>query len=273
MKNSNGTGNICVYWLYVLIVCLLGCSRTGPVAGAYSGHFVWQAGLKKLSLVHDSGGHPALDLGDRTIRSEVQSMIQEQTSRANVSSAQGVLTVLLVGSSPLLMFLQYFEIDTPDFSELLRYVELQDLNEIKHVIAFEHNQNQRDLPSQRTALFYAAAGRKAKAAQVLLELGSDPNIPDFEGDTPLIAAVTAGSVEVARELILSGANINQANQAGTTPLMRAVELRRLKLLALLLQSGADPNLVSQAGESALKIALVKNDRAAVALLKKLGASK
>ena len=273
MRGSSSRKKFYGLWSILFAMYCLGCIRPEPVPGNYSGRFSWQDGLKDVSIALESDGHRRLDLRNRGIREQIESMIQEQTTRANVPTAQGSITISISGTPPVLVSLKHFEIQVPNFSELLAYVESQNVGQVQQFIDLHHNANQRDLPSQRTALFYAAAGSRVKAARVLLALGSDPNIPDFEGDTPLIAAVVANCDEAARQLILSGANVNQADQKGETPLIRAVELGRPKLLTLLLRSGADPNYVSPSGESALRIARDKRDRAAIGVLRRFGASK
>lgn len=257
----------------IFAIYFSGCTHPAVVPGNYSGRFRWQNGLQELSPMQSPEEHGALDVKNKEISSEIESIIKKQLSLANVNAAEGVFKVSIIGSPPLLMTLQSFEIEKPNLSDLLRAVGQDDGDRVRQVIGLEHNLNQRDRPGQRSALFYAAAGRRTRAASALLELGADPNLPDFEGDTPLITAVAADSEEIARLLIRSGANLNQANQVGVTPLMRAADEGRLKLTVLLLQSGADPNYVSARGESALRIASAKGDKSVLGILRKFAATR
>jgi hypothetical protein len=266
-------GKVYRLWIALLVVCALGCARQQPQAGNYSGRFEWQDGLKKLSLALDSDGRQTLDLRNPEVRQQIEAMIQEQVKRANLTAAQGNITISILGNSPFLISLHRFEIQAPDFSELRQYVETQNLDGLKRFIGRYHDVNQRELPGQNTALFYAALQPDVKPLQALLALGADPNIPDFQGDTPLIAAVMGDREEAARQLIRAGADVNHSDQAGGTPLMRAVELGRFKLLTLLLQSGANPNYVAPHGESALQLARDMGDQAAMAALQHAGASR
>jgi hypothetical protein len=259
--------------LIVLLASGLNCTRSETAPGLYSGAFSWHDGLTGANLALESGPHRSLDVQNKDVRQQIESIVRGQIERANLRTAEGSMTVFVVGTQPLLISLKRIEILKPSFSELLAYVESENLSGIRQFVTAHNNPNQRDLPSQRTALFYAAAGSKVTAVQTLLALGSDPNLADFEGDTPLMATVTADCVEAARQLIVSGANVNQANQTGETPLIRAAELGRSRMLSLLLREGANPNYASPEGRSALTLARERRDKAAISLLERSGALK
>lgn len=248
------------------------CKRPQPVlSGIYSGRFDWRDGLKDVNLDLESYPYQRLDLRNREIRKEVESLIQAGVKLANVRIAQGRIRIEIIGSSPYLILGRGLEIQVPDFGELLRRVETRNVDGIREFVERYHDVNQRELPGQRTAMYYAAMTPDVKPVQVLLELGADPTLSDFEGDTPLMNAVMGNCYEVAHLLILSGADVNRLDEAGDTPLTRAVEMGRPKLLTLLLQSGADPNRAPPHGKSALQIARELGDQAAIAALQKAGA--
>jgi ankyrin repeat protein len=59
----------------------------------------------------------------------------------------------------------------------------------------------------------------------LLELGADPNISDYNGDTPLIKAIWSTNdsnadinqiTNLVKELIKHGADVNAKNESGRT---------------------------------------------------------
>jgi hypothetical protein len=256
----------------LLAVCAFGCAQPQPVEGIYSGHFDWQNGLKTVKLTADSYEHHPLDLRNNEIRGDIESIIQEQVKRANVQSAQGTITLSILGRSPFLVSIRRFEINDPDFSALRAYAESGDVDGISRFIQQHHNVNQRELPNQNTALFYAAGASKAEAVRVLLTLGADPNIVNSDGDAPLAAAAMADCVEALHLLIQAGANINQRDHVGITPLMWAIWRGKHRTLEELLKSGANPNIVSAKGDTALRIAGDKGDQATIAILKKFGAS-
>ena len=73
-----------------------------------------------------------------------------------------------------------------------------------------------------------AAGTEAEAlaaVELLIRLGADPNVVDYNGETVIHGAAYHNRAEVVRKLIAAGANIdvwNHENRAGRTPLMIAL---------------------------------------------------
>jgi uncharacterized protein len=115
---------------------------------------------------------------------------------------------------------------------------MQDLNKIRQIVMQYHNVNQRELPSLQTAVAIAAAGKDIQSLRTLLKLGADPNISDYIGVTPLMAAVTAGSEDTVKLLTAAGANVAAVNKAGDSAISLAKELHHNQLLPLLQKSGA-----------------------------------
>lgn len=74
----------------------------------------------------------------------------------------------------------------------------------------------------------------------------DPNICDYENNTPLI---TSKFYDVSNELLIKGANVNSQNMFGSSALHKADEYSTMKLL---LEYGADPNLVDHIGQTPLQ---------------------
>jgi ankyrin repeat protein len=115
------------------------------------------------------------------------------------------MDVTLSGSSPYLVSIGQFSITSPDISQLNAAVELEDVGQITSLISKHHNVNQRELPSERTALYMAVAGAKNKSLQTLLDLGADPNIPDYKGDMPLDVAIATNNSKATDVLVRAGA--------------------------------------------------------------------
>jgi ankyrin repeat protein len=143
-------------------------------------------------------------------------------------------------------------------------------------------------PDHMTALLVAIINAHYDAAAVLLDLGSDPNIGDVAGMTPLYAAVDMNTfpdtpgrptpkpsgrlapLDIVTALLARGANPNATlNQpilvrvhdrgdgslgAGATPLMRAAKKGDVEMMRVLLAHGADPALRTKAGTEALMFA-------------------
>jgi hypothetical protein len=69
------------------------------------------------------------------------------------------------------------------------------------------------------ALIVAAAVGRAEICKSLLDAGADPNKTNRYGTTPLLAALSRGSLACVPALLEHGANVNAQNDAGETPLM------------------------------------------------------
>lgn len=123
------------------------------------------------------------------------------------------------------------------------------------------------------ALQAAASGGNAKIILFLLEQQMNINSITPEGWTPLFIATRDGRADAAKVLVFSGADLNAQTNLGTTALTMVVtqdyptEKERLDLLEYMLKRGADPNLTDVYNHTPLYYAQVKNNQAAVALLK------
>ena len=116
--------------------------------------------------------------------------------------------------------------------------------------------NTQDYSSRETALHIVAKRNDVLYTRFLLQKGANPDLRDARGNTPLLAAVSAGADAVVPYLIKGHASVNLANKAGETPLIRAVQLRNINLVRDLLAAGADPDQVDNiAGRSARAYAL------------------
>jgi ankyrin repeat protein len=54
---------------------------------------------------------------------------------------------------------------------------------------------------------------------MLIDVGANPSVSNFEGDTPLLMACQAGNLTLAKRLRDAGANVSVANRRGDTPLL------------------------------------------------------
>jgi truncated hemoglobin YjbI len=141
----------------------------------------------------------------------------------------------------------------------------------------------------RTLLHDAAASGNLALAEILIDLGADPNSADNKGHTPLYCAgneqgtervvrflVSAGAdvnaqdkikrctalhmaarrgnVAVARALLDCGADIEVRDRNEETPLRRAVNCGNPDMAAFLLSRGANPNSRGSKGLTALQAA-------------------
>ena len=72
----------------------------------------------------------------------------------------------------------------------------------------------------------------------------DCNKPDPHGNTALLLACKAGSLELATMLKDAGAVVSVANNQGETPLLAALAAGNLELATVLLSWGADAKAVT-----------------------------
>ena len=110
-----------------------------------------------------------------------------------------------------------------------------------------------------TALLYAAREGCIECAKALVKGGASVNLPDPDGETPLLTALLNQHFELAQYLILAGADLNRWDLYGRSPLYVAVDMNILpeggradlpseeKITGLdvaknLLEKGANPNL-------------------------------
>ncbi len=61
----------------------------------------------------------------------------------------------------------------------------------------------------------------AAVMKVLLSYGADPNIPDEDGDLPIVGAIDKNNLEEIELLISHGTDVHHANKRGETPIDRA----------------------------------------------------
>jgi ankyrin repeat protein len=106
--------------------------------------------------------------------------------------------------------------------------------------------------SDKTGLIIATGHFSTKAAQILLEHGADPNVPDGVGNYPVHIAARKGREATMRLLLDHGADVNALDESQERPLaMAAVFQREQGLLQLLIDHGARVNVLDMYGNSAL----------------------
>lgn len=90
----------------------------------------------------------------------------------------------------------------------------------------------------------------AKAVEQHIAYGSDLNVKDDYGSTPLIIACTFGKTEIALKLIAGGADLEATSVDGSTALHVASFYGRKEIVEALLYQGADPSIRNNYGATA-----------------------
>ncbi len=101
------------------------------------------------------------------------------------------------------------------------------------------------------SIHIAAVQGNNDAIKQHITAGSDLNIKDKYGSSPLIIAITFDKTEVAKTLIEAGADLKITNNDGSTPLHIAAFFCRTEIVKALLDKGADKNVKNNFGRTAL----------------------
>jgi hypothetical protein len=97
------------------------------------------------------------------------------------------------------------------------------------------------------SLHIAALQGNLGAVKQHIKAGSDLNVKDAYGSSPLIIATTFGMTDVAKILIEAGADMKTTNNEGSTPLHVAAFLCRTEIVKALLDKGVDKNVKNNFG--------------------------
>jgi len=97
---------------------------------------------------------------------------------------------------------------------------------------------------------------RKSTATVMAVIGSNTNLVDSDGNTPLhIAVAERGSEEALQTLIAARFPVNNRNRMGATALVQAILSGQEGLARVLLAAGADPYAADNSGQCAVSIAL------------------
>jgi ankyrin repeat protein len=119
----------------------------------------------------------------------------------------------------------------------------------------------------------ALANGNAALSEKLLKAGADWKATRWNGETALMIAAGAGSVDEVRMLVDRGADVNGAEpKSGQNALMWAASEGHLAVVALLIEKGANVNAASKSGFTPMIFAALKNDAREVQRLLDAGAN-
>jgi len=118
---------------------------------------------------------------------------------------------------------------------------------------------------------YAVLYKNISVINYLLKKGSNINIQDTYGNTPLHTAIQNDFFPIIDLLLKKGANTNIQNNNGDTPLYKAASYGNVQVISLLLDKGANCNLQNKKRNTPLHIATAKKNIPLITLLLDKGA--
>jgi ankyrin repeat protein len=155
------------------------------------------------------------------------------------------------------------------YNHFFQAVVRNDGGEIQEWVARGFDPNARD-PSGQPAILRALQAEAPDAALALARLpGTDVNVRNRVGETPLMMAALKGELAVCQALIERGAEVNPG--AGWTPLHYAAAGDALPVVQLLLGQGADVEARAPNGRTPLMLAAQHANEKVVDALLRAGA--
>jgi uncharacterized protein len=147
------------------------------------------------------------------------------------------------------------ELADPDIIRLNEAIYDNDLFTFRKIIDSEVNINAHDSYGN-TPLIEACSKANPIIIRELLNADSNPNIRNYDNETPLMRVVGEFPyrLEVCRELVQAGADINAQDNDGKTALMNAANNGSASSVKLLLDMGAHKSIQDNDGKTALDYA-------------------
>ncbi|KAF3703296.1 Ankyrin repeat and SOCS box protein 2 [Channa argus] len=122
-----------------------------------------------------------------------------------------------------------------------------------------------------TALLLAVTKDRLRCVQVLLEHGADPDIRNYDKETPLYRACERNNAATVAMLLNHGVGVNTHCIHGCTPLQEAVAQSNVEICEMLLKAGAKHNLTNMFGISPVFTAAQSGNLAPLRFLLRHGA--
>ena len=144
---------------------------------------------------------------------------------------------------------------------LLEAVEQGDSAKVREILSEKRARNSVNVPDEQgqSPLLRATWLNHIDIARHLIRSGADVNQPDAIHDSPYLVAGAEGRLEILRMILDKGADLRSVNRYGGTALIPAAEHGYVRVVDLLLKAGVDPNHVNYLGWTALHEAIVLSD--------------
>ena len=119
----------------------------------------------------------------------------------------------------------------------------------------------------QTPLHIAAGMGQDTLCKTLIEAGADVIVVNVNGNTPLHQAVYMGQNPVCKTLVAAGGDPNIANNHGWTPLHSAAILNCSNAtIRALIAAGGDPDIADNRGRTPLQLAVEKSNKECVKVM-------
>ena len=119
--------------------------------------------------------------------------------------------------------------------------------QIKDLLDSEEKKPRLDNQKSKISLHQAASKGDKESILQYIENGSDLNLKDHKGWTPLLLSLENKHLEIAQILIKHGADIKSKNKEGTTSLHIASELGSIELTKAMIEKNAEINAKDKKG--------------------------
>ena len=180
--------------------------------------------------------------------------------------------------------------DTPA-GRLVLAARSGDAAQVREILAQGVPPDAEEAKNGHRALHQAASSGHLEVVDLLLAAGAAADVPDGQGQTPLMRAAGAAAVPTGRRLLDAGADVNARSvpdgETALTRLVTGTVQRRflpdsgeaatgdpaaeLEFARMLFDGGADPNLQPERGSSPLKMLVVSQNAELLTLFVEHGA--
>lgn len=144
---------------------------------------------------------------------------------------------------------------------LLEAVEQGDSPKVRELLERPDGRKAVNIPDHQgqSPLLRATWLNHVEIAAQLIRAGADVNQADAIHDTPYLVAGAEGRLEILRMTLRNGADVRSVNRYRGTALIPAAEHGHVEVVRELLKAGVDPNHVNRLGWTALHEAIVLSD--------------